>query len=76
MVRRLLRRSFIDRRVLAWSRLLDRCGRELRLLFDGLDLVSHKSYIVDPMTNGKPNTKPGEKYEIDDKTIARLHGNA
>ncbi|MBO4534614.1 MAG: hypothetical protein J5755_01600, partial [Clostridia bacterium] len=59
-----------------------RSNRGLGFLFDsvsesfGLDLAGHKSYIVDPMTNGKANTKPGEKYEIDDKTIARLHGNA
>ena len=61
---------------------LFRSNRGLGILYDSvaeafnLDFIANRTYMLDPMSAGKPNTKPGEKYEIDDKTIARLHGNA
>lgn len=42
-----------------------------------ISFTDNPCYMLDPLgVGGKPNTKPGETYEIDDKTIARLHGRA
>ncbi len=43
-----------------------------------LDFYKNPTYIIDTFSpaTGKPNTKPFETYDIDDKTIARLHGQA
>jgi|GEM_PF-2624592 len=41
----------------------------------GIDLVNNKSYLMIPQTeDGEYNTQPGETYNIDEKTKARLHG--
>lgn len=40
-----------------------------------LDFDANKSYLVSALdANGDPLTQPGETYEIDAKTLARLHG--